>query len=52
VSTVRRYRSYFWPAVLILIGLVALLVNAGVISTDRLALLANLWPVILIVIGF
>jgi len=52
MSTVRRYRSYFWPAVLILIGVVALLVNAGVISTDRLALLANLWPVILIVIGF
>src|SRR5450759_1099714 len=51
MSTVRRYRSYFWPAVLILIGLVALLVNSGVISTDRLALLADLWPVVLIVIG-
>jgi Domain of unknown function (DUF5668) len=51
MSTVRRYRSYFWPAVLILIGIVALLVNSGVISTDRLALLGDLWPVILIVIG-
>jgi hypothetical protein len=51
MSTVRRYRSYFWPAVLILIGIVALLVNSGVISTDRLALLADLWPVVLIVIG-
>jgi Domain of unknown function (DUF5668) len=51
VITVRRYRSYFWPAVLILIGIVALLVNSGVISTDRLSLLADLWPVILIVIG-
>jgi hypothetical protein len=51
MSTVRRYRSYFWPALLILIGIVALLVNSGVISTDRLALLADLWPVILIVIG-
>src|SRR5258708_12249695 len=49
--TVRRYRSYFWPAVLILIGIVALLVNSGVISTDRLNLLFDLWPVILIVIG-
>lgn len=49
--TGRRYRSYFWPAVLILIGVVALLVNAGVISTDRLSLLFDLWPVILIVIG-
>jgi len=49
--SVRRYRSYFWPAVLILIGIVALLVNSGVISTDRLNLLFDLWPVILIVIG-
>lgn len=47
----RRYRSFFWPAVLILIGTFALLVNAGVISSDRLGLLADLWPVILIVIG-
>jgi hypothetical protein len=49
--TVRRYRSYFWPAILILIGIVAVLVNSGVISTDRLNLLFDLWPVILIVIG-
>jgi hypothetical protein len=49
--TVRRYRSYFWPAVLILIGIFALLVNSGAISTDRLNLLFDLWPVILIVIG-
>jgi hypothetical protein len=49
--TSRRYRSYFWPAALILIGVVAFLVNSGVISTDRLSLLFDLWPVILIVIG-
>jgi LiaI-LiaF-like transmembrane region len=49
--TSRRYRSYFWPAVLILIGVVAFLVNSGVISTERLSLLFDLWPVILIVIG-
>ncbi|MGH7762757.1 MAG: LiaI-LiaF-like domain-containing protein [Candidatus Dormibacteraceae bacterium] len=49
--TVRGYRSYFWPAVLILVGVVAFLVNSGVISTDRLSLLFDLWPVILIVIG-
>jgi len=46
-----RYRSYFWPAVLILVGLIALLVNAGWISADRLIQLFDLWPVILIVIG-
>jgi hypothetical protein len=48
---VRHYRSFFWPLVLILIGVFALLVNSGVISSDRLSLLADLWPVILIVIG-
>jgi Domain of unknown function (DUF5668) len=47
----RHYRGFFWPAVLILIGVVALLANAGLISTDRLALLSDLWPLILIVIG-
>jgi len=47
----RDYRSYFWPAILILIGVVALLVNAGVISTDRLGLLFDMWPLLLIVIG-
>ncbi len=47
----RRYRSFFWPAVLILIGAFALLVNTGLVSTDRLSLLADLWPLILIVIG-
>ena len=46
-----RYRNYFWPAVLILIGFIALLVNSGWISADRVYLLVNLWPLILIVIG-
>lgn len=46
-----RYRSVFWPALLIFIGVVALLVNSGLMSADRLYLLLNLWPLILIVIG-
>lgn len=46
-----RSRSLFWPAILILIGVIALLVNAGAISSDRLYRLADLWPVILVVIG-
>ena len=45
------YRSFFWPGVLITVGIIALLVSSGVISADRLYLLLNLWPVILIVIG-
>ncbi|HEV2035190.1 MAG TPA: DUF5668 domain-containing protein [Candidatus Dormibacteraeota bacterium] len=46
-----RYRSFFWPAVLILIGVIALLGEAGAISGDRLYRLLDLWPLILIVIG-
>jgi hypothetical protein len=46
-----RSRSFFWPAVLILIGVIALLVNSGVISADRLYRVADLWPLILVVIG-
>ena len=47
----QRYRSFFWPAVLILAGVVALLVNTGQLSVDRIYQLLNLWPVVLIVIG-
>jgi hypothetical protein len=46
----RRYRS-FLPAVLILVGAFALLINTGWISADRLSQLIDLWPVILIVVG-
>ena len=46
-----RYRSFFWPGVLILVGLIALLVNTAQISADRVIQLIGLWPVILIVIG-
>jgi hypothetical protein len=47
----RGYRSLFWPAVLILVGVVALLVNAGFVPVERLDRLADLWPLILVVIG-
>jgi hypothetical protein len=47
----RTYRSVFWPAVLILAGVVALLANTGVISSDRLSLLVDMWPLVLVVIG-
>ena len=46
-----RYRGLIWPAVLILLGAVALLVNTNLISADRLYRLADLWPLLLIVIG-
>ena len=46
-----HYRSFFWPAVLILAGILALLVNTGAIPVDRLYQLIDLWPLVLIVIG-
>jgi len=47
----RGRSGYFWPGLLILIGVFALLVNAGMLPTDRLYRLVDLWPVILVVIG-
>jgi Domain of unknown function (DUF5668) len=52
LSTGRQgYRSLFWPAVLILIGIVALLINTNVIPADRLYRVADLWPLLLVVVG-
>jgi hypothetical protein len=46
-----RSRSLFWPAILITTGVIALVAETGAISSGRLYRLAELWPVILIVIG-
>ena len=46
-----RFRGLIWPAALILLGGVALLVNTNLISADRLYRLGDLWPLLLIVIG-
>src|SRR5258708_15604901 len=50
-GVVMRYRSFFWPAILIVFGVIALGVNLGAISSGRLYRLADLWPLILVVIG-
>jgi len=47
----RRYRSFFWPIVLIGVGAIWLLANLNIISIASLNSLLNLWPLILIVIG-
>ncbi|MHB8112013.1 MAG: LiaI-LiaF-like domain-containing protein [Bellilinea sp.] len=47
----RPYRSFFWPVVLIGIGVVWLLGTLGVIPNANFASLASLWPLILVVIG-
>lgn len=46
-----RYRGVVWPAIIILVGIVALLVNTGVVSEERLYRFADLWPLVLVVIG-
>lgn len=47
----KAYRSLFWPVLLIGVGVIWLLSNLGVIPRENLAMLVNLWPLILIVIG-
>lgn len=46
-----RSSGLIWPAILIAIGAIALLVNTNVITADRLYRLGDLWPLLLIVIG-
>jgi hypothetical protein len=46
-----RYRSFFWPIILIGIGVIWLLANLGVIAGASLAVLFRLWPLLLIAIG-
>ena len=46
-----RYRGLIWPGVLIVIGAIALLVNTGIVTSDRLYRLGDLWPVLVIVLG-
>lgn len=44
-------RGLVLPAILVAVGVVALLVNAGVIPAQALSRLADVWPLVLIVLG-
>lgn len=44
-------RSFFWPVVLIGVGLIWLLANLRVLPTPNVRLLIRLWPLVLIAIG-
>jgi hypothetical protein len=46
-----RYRSIFWPILLIGVGVTWLLVNLGIISDVDWRILWRFWPLILIAIG-
>jgi len=44
-------RSLFWPLILIGVGAIWLLSNAGILQPASIGMLFRLWPVILIIIG-
>ena len=46
-----RYRGLFFPVALIAIGIVVLLANTGVLSTQALERLGDLWPLLLVIFG-
>lgn len=46
-----RYRSLFWPILLVGVGIVWLLSNLGLIQTISLGSILKFWPVVLIVFG-
>lgn len=46
-----RYRSFFWPIVLIGIGVIMLLANMDLLPTPSIRLLLRLWPLALVVLG-
>lgn len=50
-NTGYRYRSLFWPVVLIGVGIIWLLVNLNVLPAGGLWLLGRFWPLLLIWIG-
>lgn len=45
------HRSFFWPIVLIGVGVIWLLNNLGIISEGNFSILFRLWPMFLILIG-
>jgi hypothetical protein len=46
-----RPRSFFWPIILISIGILLLLSNLDIVSWSTWALVARFWPLILVAIG-
>lgn len=46
-----RYRSLFWPMILIGVGTAWLLYNAGIFTTEHLSVIFKLWPLLLVAIG-
>ena len=47
----RRYRSFFWPIMLISLGILFLVSNLGIVSWSNWNLLWRFWPLILVAAG-
>jgi len=46
-----HYRSFFWPVLMLGAGVVWLLINMNIISTENLRILYDLWPILIILAG-
>lgn len=46
-----HHRSFFWPVILLGVGIIWLLTNLNIIPSDNLWILLRLWPVLIIVAG-
>ena len=51
IQSHKPYRSFFWPVILLGAGVIWLLTNLGMIPTENLWILVQLWPVLIIVAG-
>jgi hypothetical protein len=47
----RRYRSFFWPIMLISIGVLLLLSNLGIVPWTTWNLIWRFWPLVLVAVG-
>ncbi len=47
----RKYRSFFWPIMLVGAGVIWLLTNLKIVPTENLWILFRLWPVLIIMAG-
>jgi hypothetical protein len=46
-----RSRSFFWPLLVIAVGVIFLLANTGVLSQGAIERLGDLWPLLLVIFG-
>lgn len=47
----KPYRSFFWPVIIMGVGVIWLLVNLGILPSTNLWILLRLWPVLIILAG-